>query len=129
LKASTILLLSVAALIVLWGAVFWAENTQNPLWNSLRPLESVAESLKWVTTGVVFLLAAGMLFVSAKAFEKNRSNRFLFLTLAFGIIFAKFGIKLVDAVYSPGDFFSSAAQNVFDLFVLIALFLAIMRKD
>jgi hypothetical protein len=129
LKASHIIAATALALVVLMGLIFWAENTQAPFWNSLRPIEGLAESLKLGTTVVVFLLAVAMLFLASAAYQKNPSKRFLFLTLAFGIMTAKFAIKLIDLFYSPGEFFSSASQNVFDLFVLAALFLAVLRKD
>ncbi len=129
LKASWVILATALALVILMSIIFWAENTQNPLWNSLRPLETMAESLKLATNVIVFLLAAGMLIVASLAYQKNPSTRFLFLVLAFGIIVAKFALKIIDVYYSPGEFFSSATQNVFDLFVLGALFLAIVRKD
>ncbi|MDO8625737.1 MAG: hypothetical protein Q7R47_06655 [Candidatus Diapherotrites archaeon] len=129
MKASHIVVATAVVLVVLVGLIFWAENTQAPFWNSLRPLEGLAESLNLWTTIIVFLLALGMLYISAGAYQKNHSKRFLFLVLAFGIMTAKFAVKLIDHFYSPGEFFSSASQNVFDLFVLAALFWAIIRKD
>ncbi len=110
------------------SAIFWAENAQTSIWDPLRPLEQASESLNIVSTVIVLLLSLGLFAISLKAYGKNNSNRFLLLSLAFGIMFAKFLIKLLDFFYSPGYFFSQAAQNVFDFFVLIALFASLIKK-
>ncbi|MBU0636464.1 hypothetical protein KKE06_05550 [Candidatus Micrarchaeota archaeon] len=128
MQAKILAILSIIGIIVLVGIVFWAENAQIYLWNSLRPLEQVSEGLNIISTVVVLLLSLGLFAISLKAYGKNNSNRFLLLSLAFGIMFAKFLIKLLDFFYSPGYFFSQAAQNVFDFFVLIALFSSLINK-
>jgi len=120
---------TVFALLVLVLGVWWAEDSQNPIWESLRPVESAAESLELATSIIVFLLSVGMLVIASMAYQRNPNPKFFFLVLAFGIFVAKFAVKILDHFYSPGAFFSQASQNVFDLFVLGALFLAVLKKD
>lgn len=128
MNAKTIAILSILGVILLVGAIFWAENSQNWAWNSLRPLENISESIALASTAIVLLLSLGVFVISLKAYQKNSSNRFMLISLAFGIMFVKYLIKLLDFYYSPGLFFSQATQNVFDFFVLIALFASLFQK-
>ena len=129
MEAKTLAILAIIGVILLVGGVMLAENTHTPVWDLVRPVQGVSESLTMLTTIIVLLLSAGMFVISLKAYAKNSSPRFLLITLAFGLFTAKFLIKLIDFFYSPGLFFSPASQNVFDLFVLVALFASLLKKE
>lgn len=129
MEAKTVAILAILGVIVLVGGIILSDSTELNLWNAIRPVEGFSESLALLTTVVVLLLSIGMFVVSLKAYGKNSTPRFLLLTLAFGLFAAKFLIKLIDFFYSPGLFFSSASQNVFDFFVLVALFASLLKKE
>lgn len=128
MEAKTLTILSIIVIVAVIIGTVWAESVDIQVWNSLRPLEQASETMNFVSTITVLLLSAGLFAISLKAFQKNNSNRFLLLSLAFGIMFVKFLIKILDFFYSPGYFFSQAAQNVFDFLVLIALFASLIKK-
>ncbi len=128
MEAKTIVLIAIIGVIVLVGGVYWAENTQQYVWNFLRPFENAAESLAVWSTLIVLLMSAVLFAISIKAYAKNPSGRFLLVTLAFGLFCVKFLLKFLDFYYSPGHFFSQASQNVFDFFVLLAMVASLLKK-
>lgn len=128
MKAKTIALGFIIGIIVLLLLVLLGEGSQLYIWNSLRPFESVSESMNTVTTMAVLLLSLGLFYISLRAHDKKPTNQFLLLSIAFGIFSLKFLIQTIDIFYSPGYFFSPAAKNVFDFFVLAALFASLIKK-
>ncbi|MFH0954702.1 MAG: hypothetical protein V1777_01205 [Candidatus Micrarchaeota archaeon] len=129
MESKTIAVLAILGVIVIVGGIMVSESTNSQPWNVFRPVENFSVSLAMITTILVLVLSAGMFVVSLKAYAKNNTSRFLLLTLAFGLFAAKFLIKLIDFFYSPGNFFSQASENVFDLFVLVALFASLLKKE
>ena len=128
LKAKAIALGFVALIIILLLLVILGEGSQLYVWNSLRPFENASESLNTFTTLVVLVLSLGLFYISLRAHDKKPTSQFLLLSIAFGIFALKFLIQSIDIFYSPGYFFSPAAKNVFDFFVLAALFASLIKK-
>ncbi|MEK6972476.1 MAG: hypothetical protein AABW72_00350 [archaeon] len=109
------------------GTVLLASDI--PVWDVLRPLVQFSEQYSFFINIIVLLLALVLLAIAAKAYTKHKSNRFLFLTVAFALFSVKWIIKVIDLFYSPGFFFSSPVETVFELVIFAMLFLALLRRD
>ncbi|MDO8538696.1 MAG: hypothetical protein Q7S21_07505 [archaeon] len=98
-------------------------------WDPLRMAIKFSENIDIITRLVVLALALGILIISFLAYQKNKSSRLFFVTLAFLFFAVKWLLKVLDLFVSPGMFFSDPAENVAELFILAALFIAIFRKN
>lgn len=117
-----------AGIVVLIALIMWFEGSQVYVWDSLRPFENISESLNTITTIVLLMLSLALFYISLRAFDKKTSPQFLLLTVAFGLFALKFLVQAIDIFYSPGNFFSPAAKNIFDFLVLAALFASLIKK-
>lgn len=97
-------------------------------WDFLRPFSNLAGDFKTVTSLLVFALSIGIFVISLKAYLRNKSKRLLFVSLAFFFFAAKWTIKIIDIFVSPGYFLNDPTENVFELAILLMLFIAIFRK-
>ena len=100
----------------------------NQPWDPLRVLIKFSENIDIITRMIVFALTIAILVISFLAYQKNKSQRLFFVTLAFAFFAIKWALKVIDLFVSPGNFFSDPAENVAELFILAALFLAIFKK-
>ena len=98
-------------------------------WDALREVSDVAAQNDAFTRFLVLLLSAAILFIAVKAYQKNKSERLKFVTLAFALFAVKWGLKVLDLFVSPGNFFNDASENVFELLILGSLFTALFRKE
>jgi len=97
-------------------------------WDFLRPLVDQAANIDFATRIVVFLLSAAILGIALMAFRRSKTNKMLFVSLAFLFFAAKWAFKVLDLFISPGEFFNRVAENIFELLILASLFLALFRK-
>jgi hypothetical protein len=97
-------------------------------WDPLRVLDSFAVAFDLYITPVVFVISLILLAISIRAYQKKPSRRFLLLCVAFGFFAIEWAFKLLDIFFSPGLFFSLAAQDVFELIILFSLFFALFQK-
>jgi hypothetical protein len=101
---------------------------QDKPWDSLRLVTELAhafsEPIKWLN----LILALVLLAVSLFAYKKNRSQRFLFVSLAFLFFAIKWGLVVLDIYVSPGSFLGDASQNVFEFFIFLFLVLALFKR-
>ena len=97
-------------------------------WDPLRFLIQFSEHIDIITRLIVFALTLVILVISFLAYQKNKSGRLLFVFLAFLFFAIKWALKVIDLFVSPGMFFSDSAENVAELVILAALFIAIFRK-
>ena len=97
-------------------------------WDWLRPAIGTAETIDLVTKGIVFALSLAIAAIALLAYRKHRTRKLLFVTIAFSLFALKWALMIADLFVSPGAFFSDPAQNVFELLILAALFMAIFRK-
>jgi hypothetical protein len=98
------------------------------IWDLLRPLDQMAVSFDAYITPVVLVVSLILLAVAIRAYQKKPSRRFMLLVIAFGFFAAKSVLMLLDIFFSPGRFFSMAAQDFFELIILFSLFLALFQK-
>ena len=98
------------------------------LWDFLRPLTQEAIQVDLYTRVIVFILSLAIFAISIIAFKRTRHNKMLFISIAFFLFAAKWALKLVDLMISPGEFFHRAAENVVELLILASLFIAIFKK-
>ena len=96
-------------------------------WDFLRPITEAASQLDPYIKILVFLLALGIFAISHLAYRKNKSKRLFFVSIAFGLFAVKWLIKLVDIFISPGLFLADSSENVFELLILLSLFIALFR--
>ncbi|MCX6802285.1 MAG: hypothetical protein NT067_04200 [Candidatus Diapherotrites archaeon] len=97
-------------------------------WDALRPLDSFAQAINPLTTWIVFLLAAVLMFLSVTAWLRKKEKRFLFVALAFVFFFLKWLLALLDIYLSPGRFFSWAGGTIVELLIFLCLFLALFKR-
>ncbi len=97
-------------------------------WDFLWDVTQQAVNMDFLTRLIVFALSLVILVVALLAYKRSKSNKFLFVTIAFFLFALKWALKVVDMFYSPGEFFHRAAENVFELLILIALVAAIFKK-
>lgn len=97
-------------------------------WDFLRPLVDFAAAVDIYVKFAVFALAVAILAISVLAFRKARSRRLLFVTVAFFLFAVKWGIKILDIYFSPGNFLADTSENIFEFSILALLFFAIFRK-
>lgn len=98
------------------------------VWDALRPLTDVAIQFDPVTKIIVLLLSFGIFVISLLAYKKARSQKLLFVSIAFLLFSLKWLVKAFDLFFSPGNFLSDSSENVFEFFILVMLFFAIFRK-
>lgn len=98
-------------------------------WDPLREVSDVAAHNDVLTRFLVLALSLAICFIAFKAYQRNKSERLKYVLLAFTLFAVKWTIKVVDIFVSPGNFFNDASENVFELLILGALFLALFRKD
>ncbi len=97
-------------------------------WDFLRLITQYAVEIDFATRVIVFLLSLGILAVAILAYKRNKSNRLMFVLFAFLLFGIKWALKVIDMYISPGEFFHRAAENVFEFFILLSLFMALFRK-
>ena len=110
-------------ILMLNGSAF----AQQP-WDFLRPLSDIASGFKEITSVIVFLLSLAVFIIAAMAYRKNKSRKLLFVGIAFFFFAAKWAIKIIDIYVSPGYFLNDPSENIFELAILLLLFLAIFKK-
>lgn len=98
------------------------------IWDPLRILDQYAVGFDTYITPLVLIVSLVLLAVSISAYKKNSTKRFLLISTAFLFFSAKWLLRLLDFFVSPGNFFSIAAQDVFELVILFALFFALFQK-
>lgn len=113
--------------LILLPVLVFAENFQKP-WDFLRPLADTATSIDSITKIIVFFFSAILLAIALLAYLKVKSQKLLIVAGAFFLFFFKWLLIVLDIFLSDGNFFPLAAQNVAELLVFIALFLAIFKK-
>ena len=97
-------------------------------WDFLRPLTNYAISFDALTRILVLALSVALFAISVLAYRRTKSKKLLFVTIAFFLFSAEWTLNVFDLFFSPGYFFHRAAENVFQLGILICLFIAIFRK-
>jgi hypothetical protein len=101
---------------------------QNYPWDYLRHLSTMAVSYDLYTRLIVLILTLVLTAISTMAYLKAKSQRLMFVSIAFGLFTIKWLLKVLDLFISPGNFFNDASQNVFELFILASLFYALFMK-
>ena len=76
----------------------------------------------------MFLVSLGLLIVALLAFKKKGSKRLALVVGAFGLFFIKSALGLLDLYVSPGIFMNFAVQGVFDLLIIGAFAIALLKK-
>jgi len=97
-------------------------------WDFLRPIITQAIAYDFLVRVAVFIISVVILAIALLAYKRTKTNRLLFVSIAFFFFVAKLGLKVVDLYLSPGEFFHRAAENVFELIILASLFIALFRK-
>lgn len=116
-------LLVFGSLLLLAGAAF-----ADAPWDFLRPGVEAAQALG-IVTGIVVLVVSLVLFgIAVKAYRKSGSAKLRIVCAAFGLFALKLLLSVADLIVSPGYFMSPPVQNVFDLAILVAFFVALFRK-
>lgn len=115
-------------LLMLLPTALAVDNTLTETLEPLRNLSDFAESLDAVTRMLVLALSIGIFVISLKAYTKTKSQRFIFICLAFALFAVKWGLKVLDLFVSQGVFLPDTSENVFELLILASLFIALFKK-
>jgi len=97
-------------------------------WDILRPVSSMAYSFDSLTKLLVFAVSLVLCFIAVKAYFKTKSRKFMLIGGAFFLFAVKWFLKMMDLFLSPGTFLPDASENVFELFILLFLFIALFFK-
>jgi len=97
-------------------------------WDFLRPFAQEALNLDLYTRLVVFVLSLALFAIALLAYKRSKTNRLMFVSIAFLLFAVKWALKVADLFISPGEFFARAIENVFELAILASLFIALFRK-
>jgi hypothetical protein len=97
-------------------------------WDYLRPISKMAVSYDFYTRVFVLILSLILTAISTMAYLKVKSQRLMFVSIAFSLFVVKWMLKVLDLIISPGNFFNDASQNVFELLILASLFYALFMK-
>ena len=97
-------------------------------WDFLRPELELAEAFELQIKLLVLILSLAIFGISVLAYSKSKSKRILLVSLAFLLFALKWAVKIVDIYYSPGKFLSDAAENVFELGILLSLLIALFYR-
>ena len=106
-----------------------AETAVFQVLEPLRTLSTAAANIDIITRFIVLVFSLAILAIAALAYKKTQSRKLLFVGLAFLLFAVKWLLKVVDIYLSPGTFFPDTSENVFELFILVSLFIAIFRKS
>jgi len=101
---------------------------QDNVWDALRPMTGFASEIDLPVKIVVFLLSLSIFIISLLAYNKSKSKRILLVSLAFALFALKWLVKILDIVYSPGEFLSDSSENIFELGILLSLLVALFYK-
>ena len=107
-------------------------SAQTAVHQALEPLRVVSElaaNMDIITRFIVLVFSLAILVIAGLAYKKTESRRLLFVAVAFLLFAVKWLLKVVDLYLSPGTFFPDTSENVFELFILLSLFLALFRKQ
>lgn len=97
-------------------------------WDFLWDVTQQAIAIDFITRAIVLVLSLAITVIALLAFKRSKSGKFLFVSIAFILFTVKWALKVVDLFFSPGEFFNRAAENIFELLILAALFIAIFKK-
>jgi len=97
-------------------------------WDFFRPVTNYAIGFDFATRILVLALSIALFAISVLAYRRTKSKKFLFVTIAFFLFSAEWTLNVFDLFLSPGDFFHRAAENLFQLGILVCLFIAIFKK-
>lgn len=97
-------------------------------WDFLWDVTRQAIAIDFITRVIVLVLSLAITVIALLAFKRSKSGKFLFVSIAFILFTVKWALKVVDLFFSPGEFFHRAAEDVFELLILAALFIAIFKK-
>ena len=97
-------------------------------WDFLRIPTSLASTINPVVMGLLFLVSLGLFGIAVLAVKKKRSRRLILVAGAFGLFFIKSALGLIDLYVSPGIFMNFAVQGVFDLLIIGAFAIALLKK-
>ncbi len=99
----------------------------NP-WDFLRIVPETAALINPILIWALLLTSIIILIISIISLKKTKSQRLLFVTIAFTFFFINSFLNVVDFYFSPGYFMNFAVQGLFDFLVILSLFIAIFRK-
>jgi hypothetical protein len=97
-------------------------------WDFLKVIPQLAGDLNPIIEWLLLIASFSVLFISATALKRKRTQKLAFVTMAFGLFFLKSVLNLVDLYFSPGFFMNFAVQGAFDFLILVSLFIALFRK-
>ena len=98
------------------------------IWDPLWDVTQQAIAIDFITRAIVLVLSLAITVIALLAFKRSKSGKFLFVSIAFILFTVKWALKVVDLFFSPGEFFNRAAENIFELLIIAALFIAIFKK-
>lgn len=97
-------------------------------WDALRPLSNFALGLDAPLKWLVLLISIAIFGISLMGYLKSKSKRIMVISFAFFLFTAKAAFNVLDIYYSPGNFFSAAANDVADFLIMLSMFAAIFYK-
>jgi hypothetical protein len=97
-------------------------------WDPLRPTVNLTAALEPLVNWLLLIVSGFIFGIAFLAWKKSSSKKLLWVSVAFGLFFAKRILSLADTYLSPGTFFNIPVQSAFDLAIMICLAIALFRK-
>ena len=91
-------------------------------------LLDLAQSLDPWTRFAVFIIAGFLFLIAIKAYQKAKTKKLKLIMFGFGLFAIKWLIMIGDFYLSPGAFMNSAVTGIFDFFILLFMFWALLKK-
>jgi len=90
----------------------------------MQEIDYAAPIVSWL----VFAVSAVLFAISVVALRKKHSEKLLWVSFAFGLVFIKAFLGVIDIYFSPGEFMNTSIQGFFDLLIMGSFFVALFRK-
>jgi hypothetical protein len=115
-------------LLIVLSLLFILQNAFAAAWDVFRIPVEIAIALNPFVMGLLFLVSLAILGIALLALKKKKSKRLMIVAIAFGLIFIKSALGLIDLYVSPGIFMNFAVQGFFDLLIVGAFAIALFKK-
>ena len=98
------------------------------VWEPLKIVPEIAYLINPIIIWLLLIISSVVFTISLVALKRKKSQKMLFISLAFFFFFTNSFLNVVDFYFSPGYFMNFAVQGLFDFLVILSLLIAIFRK-
>jgi len=127
-EKSLIAIVFAAIVIIAVGASYAVTTEKNSPGYDTGPLKQFLQSFDKFTIAIVLIIGAFILWISARAYQKTQSQKFMLIMFAFALLVLEWVLKLIDRYYIPGQLLVDPVENLIELVVVAFLALGIFFR-